>query len=80
MTSKHDLAPWLVSALEALGGRGTIVDISRDIWRAHEAELRAGGDLFYTWQYDLRWAAYLLRRAGIMRTADNSPPGFWELS
>jgi len=33
---------------------GTIVEISRAVWDRHEDDLRESGDLFYTWQYDLR--------------------------
>ena len=36
-------------------------------------------DLFYTWQYDFRWAATELRKEGIIRSADLSPKGIWEL-
>jgi len=33
--------------------------------------------IFYSWQYDLRWAAHKLR--GVMLAADASPSGVWEL-
>ena len=42
--------------------------------------LEATGDVFYTWQYDLRWAAMTLRKQGIMKPADDSPRGVWELN
>jgi len=35
---------------------------------------------FFTWQYDIRWAANLLRRSGLMKPAESSPHGLWELS
>ena len=50
---KHDLEDLVVEALKALGGSGTIVDVAREIWIHHEAELRSSGDLFFTWQYDI---------------------------
>jgi len=38
------------------------------------------GDLFYTWQYDMRWAATKLRRDGKLKAATRSPKGTWELT
>jgi hypothetical protein len=78
--SKHDLADWLYEALSDNSGRGTIVDVCRHIWKHHEAELRAAGDLFFTWQYDVRWAANELRSTGKMKPVDLSPRGVWELN
>jgi hypothetical protein len=77
--SKHDLVDWLVEALVANGGRGTIVDLCKHIWKRHEQDLRKAGDLFYTWQYHVRWAAYELRRTRKMKPAEISPVGIWEL-
>jgi hypothetical protein len=77
--SKDDLPDLVTEALQALGGKGTLVAVSRQIWKTHESDLRASGDLFYTWQYDIRWAANRLRRSGLMRAAKSSPVGIWEL-
>lgn len=55
---------WVVEALEQLGGTAGVVEVSRQVWQNHESDLRESGDLFYTWQYDLRWAATKLRKAG----------------
>jgi hypothetical protein len=41
-----------------------VLEVTKDVWAAHEDDLRASGDLFFTWQYDLRWAAQKLRDAG----------------
>ncbi len=46
----------------------------------HAIELRSSGDLFYTWQYDIRWAATTLRKEGIMKDASLSEVSMWELS
>jgi hypothetical protein len=67
------------TALHRLGGPGTIVEVSREVWQAHEPELRLSGDLFYTGQYDVRWAAYELRQSGRMKPDAESPEGIWEL-
>ncbi len=80
MATKHDLTDWVVDALKHLGGRGTIVDVARHIWTHHESDLRASGDLFFRWQYDMRWSANELRRRNVMKAAEVSPIGIWELA
>jgi hypothetical protein len=80
MATKADLANWVSDSLRKRGGRATLLEVSKDVWQAHEADLRASGDLFYTWQYDLRWAATKLRQAGRMVDAKTSPPGIWEMT
>lgn len=80
MAKREDLSDWLVRALEANGGSATIVEVCKYVWENYEDELRKSGDLFYTWQYDIRWAATQLRKQGIMRAAIASPKGIWELS
>jgi hypothetical protein len=80
MATKHDLTDWVVASLYRLGGSAALVEVARDIWHHHESELRSTGDLFYTWQYDMRWSANFLRRKGTMKPAEMSPHGVWELS
>ena len=80
MATKHDVTDWVVSALKDLGGRGSLVAVAEKIWKHHESDLRSSGDLFYTWQYDMRWSANVLRRKGIMKAAETSPHGVWELA
>lgn len=48
-------------------------------WDHYEEELRRSGDLLYTWQYDIRWAATELRKTGFMIEATESPRGIWQL-
>lgn len=80
MADKTDLREWLREALEAHGGRAGLIQLSRHIWKHHEDELRESGNLFYTWQYDVRWAATSLRHEGVMKPAKASAPGIWELT
>lgn len=80
MSSKSDLMGWVLEALEARGGNGTVVDVSREIWQRHEADLRASGDLFFTWQYDVRWAAQKLRDAGVLKQSSETAGRAWELA
>ena len=79
MAKKSDLETWVGNALCQIGGRGTVVAVAEQIWNTHEAELRGSGDLFFTWQYDMRWAANRLRRRGVMKAVARSAPGLWEL-
>ena len=80
MATKDDLKTWLREALGTLGGRGRIIPLCKYVWDNHEQELRSSGNLFYTWQYDIRWAANALRRDKVMRPKEMSPRGVWELA
>ena len=64
MATRDDLKVWVQQAVRANGGQAPVVQVARWIWTNHEAELKKSGDLFYTWQYDMRWAADKLRKAG----------------
>ena len=77
--NKNNLPNLLKATLAELGGRGTILQVCKKFWAKNEESLRNSGDLFYTWQYDIRWAATKLRKAGIMKDVSSSDPGVWEL-
>lgn len=77
MSDRYILNKWVVDALNSYGGSASIVQVAKYIWITHEVDLRNSGDLFYTWQYDMRWSATYLRRKGIVSEADNS--GVWRL-
>lgn len=81
MATKADLMDWVVESLQRLGGSGEVVDVSRQVWNDHQHDLADSGDLFYTWQYDLRWAAQKLRNAGRLKPSDGRRPHApWELA
>lgn len=63
MIDREDLKDWVYEAVRENGGVASIVTVAKHIWIHHEAELRASGDLFYKWQYDMRWAAQRLRNS-----------------
>ena len=69
MATKNDLKEWILDALRDLGGRGRIWEMSKHIWERHERDLRASGALFYTWQYDMRWAGQKLQKEGRLSKA-----------
>jgi hypothetical protein len=78
-SDRQALQVWLLNALNALGGAGAIAQICEEVWTVHEVELRSSGTLFYTWQYDIRWLATKLRQRGVLKPANSSPRGVWEL-
>jgi hypothetical protein len=78
--TRSTLQSWLVDALKSNGGSATIVEVCRHVWEEHEHDLRSAGDLFYTWQYDIRWAATKLRKTGVVGPASASPSGIWVLA
>lgn len=77
--TKEMLPNLLYGVLRDMGGHGAIVDICKRFWCEYENELKKSGDLFYTWQYDIRWAATTLRKTGRMKDANLSPSGVWEI-
>ena len=79
MATRQDLPDWVVAALRDKGGKAKIVDVAKHIWRHHEDELRSSDDLFYKWQYDMRWAATKLRDGGILMPSNTVPRGVWAL-
>jgi len=80
MISRNILPDWVLDALRANSGKATIVQVCKHIWANHESELRAAGDIFFTWQYDVRWAAQKLRNSGKMKPVHGSKSSLWELA
>ena len=78
MANQDDLKIWVWTALKELGGEGEVVEIAKIIWRDHEADLRASGDLFYRWQYAMRWAGQSLQLEG--KLIKMKSPRKWRLT
>lgn len=76
MATRDDLKIWVSDALNALGP-STVPRIAQHIWENHEPELRTAGDLFYTWQYAMRWAGQILQNEG--KLSKNGPGRTWML-
>lgn len=79
MANKAGLKSWIVDALNEAGGVASLIKVAQYIWREHEQDLRQSEDLFFTWQYDMRWAAMELRKDGVLADADSQPRGVWAL-
>lgn len=81
MASHKDLLKtWIVEALESEQREMSVLEVAKYVWHHHEDDLRDAGDLFYSWQYDLRWAAQVLRDEGVLRSKDGKKQGGWQLA
>ncbi|BDQ33629.1 hypothetical protein [Pseudodesulfovibrio portus] len=79
MISRQQFSEWVEEALLVYNGRATILQVSKYIWENYERELRRFEETFFKWQYDVRWAAKMLREKGVMKSVDDCPKGIWEL-
>lgn len=77
MASRDDLKSWVLEALIDLKSAHVPV-VAKHIWDNHEKDLRSSGDLFYTWQYAMRWEAQKLQHEGKIRKVGKS--GLWEVA
>jgi hypothetical protein len=57
-----------------------LLEVCKYVWEHHEADITKTPNGFYKWQYEVRHAASLLRKAGVMKSAKTSPTGVWELA
>lgn len=80
MASREALKDWVVEVLNAHGGEAQLLDVAKEIWNSHEDELRASGGLFFTWQYDMRWAATKLRDEGVLQSKERGSREPWRLA
>ncbi len=62
MAARKDFQKWVLSAIKAGGGSATILDVAKHIWKNHEKEIKSSENMFFKWQYDMRWAATVLRK------------------
>jgi len=80
MLTREDMAEWVVEALRSHSGSAWPKDVAKYIWENYESELKRSGDLLYTWQYDVRWAAQMLRDRGTIKAVGGRRDLPWELS
>ncbi|QFT82541.1 hypothetical protein FIU89_18085 [Roseovarius sp. THAF27] len=76
MALRDDLVPIVRDGLKALGGSATIKELAKHIYIHHEKALKASGDDYYIWQYEMRWAAQQLVDRGELT---KKPRGTWRL-
>ena len=77
--TRDQLALLVEESLKCLEGAAPLVEVAKDVWKHHEAQLRASCDLFYTWQYDMRWAAQRLWDAHKLAYAKKDRQQVWQL-
>jgi hypothetical protein len=77
MSTKEDLAGWVMEAVLNNGGEAKILTICKHVWDNHEQDLRQSGDLFYTWGYDIRWAGQWLRDNEYLMPKEACKRGVW---
>lgn len=80
MITRDIMKIWVLEALKSLGGKGWSVKVSKYIWEHYEKELKKSGNMLYTWQYDIRWAAQSLRNEGKLKPVNNRRDLPWELT
>jgi hypothetical protein len=76
--TKKDFSEIIHEILKENRDSMNVLQISKEIWKKHSVRLYES-DIFYTWQYDFRWAGTELRKKGIMKPSSECSKGFWEL-
>ncbi len=79
MKTRKDLCPWIIEALGPLGGSARIDKIKEYIWTHHADEIRDSGNLHFTWNEDILWAATQLRSKGVLKKSSDTPKSVWAL-
>lgn len=74
------MATWTLEAIRHLGGKATILQMCKEVWENHSVQIVGADDFRYVWQFEVRWAADLLRRQGRLRCAKESLRWTWELA
>ena len=76
----NPVEPMLIDALKATNKPTLIVDVSKFIWNKYYDELKANDELFFKWQYQLRWAKDHLKSCGILATKKQGVYSLWYLT
>ncbi|MDY4299416.1 hypothetical protein SO486_05330 [Pseudomonas salmasensis] len=79
MATRENMKKWVVEALTSVGGTAWPKDVAKYVWDNYEIEIRGSGSLLYTWQYDARWAATAMRKAGVLKAVHGRTDLSWEL-
>lgn len=78
MITRNSIKVWVIEALHHLGGAVWPREVSKYIWEYYEYDLKNAGDLLYTWQYDVRWAAQSLRNERKLKPVNKRRDLPWE--
>ncbi|MDD4815529.1 MAG: hypothetical protein PHQ62_00095 [Clostridia bacterium] len=86
--TRKDLPDILYNIIHQLGGKPNMMEIFKKFWKEYGSNFTTDDDIFYTWNYDIRWAATQLRKQRKMKPAstrentygeDVSSKGIWEI-
>ncbi|MBD9660766.1 hypothetical protein IB226_14935 [Pantoea sp. PNT03] len=80
MVTREIMKEWIIEALNSMNGIGWPRDVAKYVWDNYEGHLRESGDMLYTWQYDLRWAAQSLRDNNKLKAVNKRTDMPWEIS
>ncbi|MBA5238197.1 hypothetical protein H2Y54_16845 [Pectobacterium aroidearum] len=80
MVTRERMKQWIIACLQERNGCGWPREVSKYVWDNYESELKASGDILYTWQYDIRWAAQQLRYEGVLKPVNGRRDLPWELA
>lgn len=75
--SRDSLRRWVLEALLELRS-AHVPKVAKHIWDNHKTELEDSGDLFYTWQYAMRWEAQKLQHEG--KILKRGKTGIWDFT
>ncbi len=79
MSLREQMQPWVLEAVNALGGAGEILEVAKHVWATHEQELIDSGDAFFSWQCEMRWAADQLRKSSKLGFHKKGSRSVWVL-
>ncbi|ELW9533473.1 TPA: hypothetical protein N5L55_004553 [Enterobacter roggenkampii] len=79
MVTRESMKQWIILCLQERGGKAWPREVSKYVWDNYEVELRNSGDMLYTWQYEIRWAAQQLRNEGALKPVNKRRDLPWEL-
>jgi hypothetical protein len=74
---RDDFKNWIVLAIRSKGGSASLIEVAKYVWENYKSDLQRSGDMFFKWQYEVRWAATALRKEGKLMPADHT--GIWRL-
>ncbi|MET0249309.1 MAG: hypothetical protein ABW164_06230 [Sphingobium sp.] len=77
MGFREKMQLWVIEALQAMDNEGPINNVAKHIWLNHELDLQQAGEHFFSWQYDMRWAAQKLIDKNKLGLRKNGAKSIW---
>jgi hypothetical protein len=80
MVTRDSMKQWIIECLQEHNGSAWPREVSKYVWVNYEADLKTSGDILFTWQYDIRWAAQQLRYEGVLKPVNRRRDLPWKLA